>query len=330
MVSHGRNWNQVVDLFHLDPDPLTRTDTVIDIRRALEVMEYGASVLGNDALAFDMFADPPIGYGNSFDYIALSAPTFRDSLKNWERFYPTRTNCITLVFEEGEDQCILRWNLPQHYGKCSQITYAFVAWTVARMERIIGSEVRHLEIDLAVPAPATQVPFVKRFRQSLLFDRPVTRITIPNELLGVKPPTAEPNLFTIVETAALKELDERRGPASGTAAIAAEIGLQLKSGHCSMESVATALGTSTRSMQRALEGEGTSYRRILEDVRKSMAERYLSDTDVPIKEIAYLLGFSEISAFSRAVKSWFGQPPRAVRQGSQESDGIPPSNGAYV
>jgi len=317
LVSHGQNWQQAVDRFHLDPDPLTNDDAKIDIRRAIEVMEYGAWLVGNDALAFDMFADPPLGYGSSYDYIALSAPTFRDSLRNWERFYPIRSNCISLSYEEHENEGRLTWDLPTHFGKSTQLTYAFVAWTVARIERIVGAEVRKLSIDLAVPAPNGHSSFADRYRNVLQFNRPVTRIRIPVSLLDIRPKTAEPNLFSIVETAALKELEECHPVTSGSAVIAAEIGHQLKSGRCSMESVAAALGTSTRSLQRTLENEGTTYRKVLEAVRKSMAARYLSDTDMPIKEIAYLLGFSEISAFSRAVKGWFGHPPRTVRQNNR-------------
>ncbi len=70
---------------------------------------------------------------------------------------------------------------------------------------------------------------------------------------------------------------------------------------------------SQSAVQRLLEKEGTSFRQLSEEVRRSAAERYLLGTDLPMKEIAYLLGFSELSTFSRAVKTWFGVSPKKVR-----------------
>ncbi|WP_346908874.1 helix-turn-helix transcriptional regulator [uncultured Roseibium sp.] len=81
-----------------------------------------------------------------------------------------------------------------------------------------------------------------------------------------------------------------------------------------MGNVASTMGLTQKALQRALGRQGTCFRHVLEDARSSMAAHYLTRTNLPMKEIAYLLGFSETSAFSRAVKRWFGQPPRAIRE----------------
>ena len=66
---------------------------------------------------------------------------------------------------------------------------------------------------------------------------------------------------------------------------------------------------SRRSMQRKLQEEGVSYAQLVDAVRKSLALHYLQAGHYPLKEISCLLGYNEISAFSRAFKRWTGASP---------------------
>ena len=71
---------------------------------------------------------------------------------------------------------------------------------------------------------------------------------------------------------------------------------------------------SSRALQRELEKANTSFRDLVDETRKSMARQYLADTSLPLTEIAFMLGFSELSAFSRAARSWFGVSPSELRK----------------
>jgi AraC-like DNA-binding protein len=77
----------------------------------------------------------------------------------------------------------------------------------------------------------------------------------------------------------------------------------------SLASIAKALGTSERTLRRQLEQHETSLRAVLDDVRRARADELLA-AGSPLKEIAFVLGFSEPSAFSRAYKRWTGKAPR--------------------
>jgi AraC-like DNA-binding protein len=77
--------------------------------------------------------------------------------------------------------------------------------------------------------------------------------------------------------------------------------------------VAARLNVSLRTLHRALAAEGTSYRRLLDQVRLDIAERHLRDDRMSVAEVAFLAGFSEISAFHRAFKRWTGQTPVTFR-----------------
>ena len=81
----------------------------------------------------------------------------------------------------------------------------------------------------------------------------------------------------------------------------------LPSGHANQDWTARALNMSTRSLQRQLREEGTSYKWILDEVRQELARQYMQDPKMPIKEVTFMLGFSEVSNFTRAFKRWTGQ-----------------------
>ena len=85
---------------------------------------------------------------------------------------------------------------------------------------------------------------------------------------------------------------------------------KLPSGKVTDKTVATALATSSRNLRRRLNAEGTSFRQILNDVRFQMARKYLIKENMDMSEIAFLLGFSNQSVFSRAFKRWSGISPR--------------------
>ena len=72
-----------------------------------------------------------------------------------------------------------------------------------------------------------------------------------------------------------------------------------------------------RTLQRKLAGEGSSFSKLLDEVRKELAERYIEDQTRTISEVSFLLGFSESSAFSRAFRRWTGEAPSRYRSRSQ-------------
>jgi AraC-like DNA-binding protein len=82
--------------------------------------------------------------------------------------------------------------------------------------------------------------------------------------------------------------------------------------------IARALGLSRRSLRRRLEANGDSFRHLVDECRQSCALAYLTRTDWPISAIAFRLGYSDQTAFSRAFSRWYGRSPRAVRMDARE------------
>ena len=87
----------------------------------------------------------------------------------------------------------------------------------------------------------------------------------------------------------------------------------LPHGQTRLENVAERLHVSPRTLRRKLAAEGVTFARILEDLRFALAKRYLADQDLSISRIAWMLGYTEVSAFSHAFRRWSGGAPRATR-----------------
>ena len=88
----------------------------------------------------------------------------------------------------------------------------------------------------------------------------------------------------------------------------------LAAGEANADAACRALKLSRRTLQRRLRAEKTSFQKILNEVRAELAARYLSDARLNVLEVAMLLGYSSISSFTTAFKSWYDLPPAAYRQ----------------
>lgn len=85
-------------------------------------------------------------------------------------------------------------------------------------------------------------------------------------------------------------------------------------GEANADAACRALKLSRRTLQRRLKAEKTSFQSILREVRAELAINYLKDARLRSLEIAMLLGYSNISSFTTAFKSWYDMPPAEYRQ----------------
>lgn len=87
----------------------------------------------------------------------------------------------------------------------------------------------------------------------------------------------------------------------------------LPNGRVTVEHIAGYMLLSQRTLQRCLADEGSSFKQLLETTRKTMATRYLRDSDISLTQLSGLLGYADLVAFSRAFQRWYGKSPRQWR-----------------
>lgn len=85
-------------------------------------------------------------------------------------------------------------------------------------------------------------------------------------------------------------------------------------GEANADAACRALKLSRRTLQRRLKAERTSFQKVLQEARRELAVRYLSDGRLKALEVAMLLGYSNFSSFTTAFKSWYDMPPAKYRQ----------------
>jgi AraC-like DNA-binding protein len=83
---------------------------------------------------------------------------------------------------------------------------------------------------------------------------------------------------------------------------------------CSMAAVAKRLGTSPRTLNRRLAEEGVGFKRLLEEIRRHLAQEYLADRRLSIGEIAFILGYGDVTAFHHAFRRWTKLTPAQFRE----------------
>jgi len=128
--------------------------------------------------------------------------------------------------------------------------------------------------------------------------------------------TKNPELFKLFEHRAKNIIDQLGQENDFKMSVALCLLKILDGEKPSLEKVASQLHKSTRTIQRLLKLENTSFQKVLDEVRHKSASYYLETSSLSIDEISYLSGFSESSAFRKSFKKWFKTTPEQFRKGA--------------
>ena len=121
-------------------------------------------------------------------------------------------------------------------------------------------------------------------------------------------------MWDIFEPQLRKRLADLEGSATYRERTRAVLLEALPSGEASVDVVAQRLALSSRTLQRRLKDEGTSFNSVMQETRKGLSLHYIENTQLSYGEIAYLLGFNEPNSFFRAFQGWTGTTPESLRQ----------------
>lgn len=165
-------------------------------------------------------------------------------------------------------------------------------------------------------APPRDVdPYRTLFGCNVRFEQEHDELVLDRELLARPQQQAEPSLASVLDQHLSSLLASAPADGSFVERVDAAITAGLERGEPSVGSVAARLHMSPRTLQRRLRDEGTSLTDRLDRTREALAARLLREPSRAIGEVAFLLGFSEVSTFHRAFKRWTGMTPVAYRRG---------------
>lgn len=283
----------------------------------------GAAVAALWAAALQRSGDPglglrvalavPFGAYRVIDFLAASAATVGEGLVRVARYFPLVNSALAweITAEDGVSRMALTHPtipgaLPRPYAE-----YA-LAVTILHCRHASGFDWPLVEVAFAFDPPPSADDHVRAFGCPVRFGRPRSELAITRATWDLPSRAPSSDLLRALEEHADRQIAGLRAD-SLVAQVARLIAEELHGGDPTLARVARRLAMSTRTLQRRLELEGTSYADVLDDTRRRFADAYVKEPKLALTEIAYLLGFSEPSAFTRAFQRWYGVAPSHYR-----------------
>lgn len=170
-----------------------------------------------------------------------------------------------------------------------------------------------IEVNLMRKAPSYAAEYERIFGAPVVFESHWNAMRFDPAFLMLKQPPVNRYVFGVLSERAdalLKSLQQTKTTRGRVEAILMPT---LHTGEVSMDAIAEKLGLSRQTLYRQLKAEGVTYEDVLDELRHKLALHFLAGKKVSVNETAYLVGFSDPAAFSRAFKRWTGMSPRDAR-----------------
>jgi AraC-like DNA-binding protein len=244
---------------------------------------------------------------------ALSTENFGAAIDQMARY--KQLTCPEEIRQEKDDEewtIQFRWLLADDVEPPALNECCF-AWVLSIARRGTGTRLSPLRVEFVQPRP--HVKTIERHlgcrvvcgapRNAIIFraaDAQRPFVTRNAELLGMLAPQFE------------EELKQENSDENFVERVCMAIQQKLTGRRPTIEGIADALHVSSRTLQRHLQDEGSSFQRVLEEARHQLARHYLNNSVLELNEAAYLLGYEDANSFVRAFRAWEGVPPARWRE----------------
>lgn len=304
-----------VDLARLkDPtarlDPATHRRVVSDAVELTEDRAFG--------LRFSDFVHPTTFHALGF--ALLSSSTLRAFCQRWVRYHSfiTTTGEVSIDETGSNPALVFPSQMPKPDSTVGRVLINGQIATVLKLIRFMyRPDYSPTRVDFVCSQIAgTQEIYEKYFGKNVRFSQERDCIYFEQADLDSRLPAANAELARQNDEAVLNFL-ARLDRANIVAQAHAKLIELLPSGDCSKAKVASALNMSVRTLHNRLADSGTTYQQLLDSARQELAEQYMRQPNISVSEVAYLLGFSDCSNFSRAFHRWTGKSPSDFRGDSE-------------
>ena len=183
-------------------------------------------------------------------------------------------------------------------------------------DSVAEKKIYPLRVDLTCPSTVHGDAYREALRAPVTFNADIGTFYFDKETMRAPLLHATPDIAKATDKIA-EQYIESLDPHKVASQVRQLLIALLPSGKADQELVSNRLNRSTSTLQRQLQSEGLTYREVLESTQRSLAQTYLLEKKHSHAQIAYLLGFSEQSNFSRAFKRWTSMTPRQYQESSQ-------------
>ncbi len=319
----GEYW-RLIESYEVDPEPIFRKlnlDPALIHDIYARIPYSGIELLWQEMTA--VIDDPAIGLKLSgfwhpsgsgpLGYAWLASSSLRTAFERVIRFLKVFTDGMSCRIEESDGKFVFvhsfheqSLNIPCHVD-------AILSTLILLCRINYGKELNPELVQFTHDAPVNTGDFYAFFRSPVEFNASENSLLFPVDVVDKRLICSQPKLAQLNDQVMIEYL-AKLDHGNIVEKVKAIILEQLPSGKITDSYVAENLYMTSRTLQRRLAVEGTSFKTLLNEVRKNLADQYISDNHLSINEISFLLGFSEISSFSRAFKRWNGSPPSDLRK----------------
>ncbi|MBK8197837.1 MAG: AraC family transcriptional regulator [Acidobacteria bacterium] len=317
--ARGAETAALLEACGVSPALLESPDARIPFDRFKALMRHAKTVCNEPALALYFGAAAPFNEVSIVGLIAYSAGSMGAAFEQTNRYarlvvevdgHETASRFAIVRRSDGvwlED----RRRNPNDFPELTESTWARFVWDRARAFPDRPPYV--LEIHVTHPAPPHAATYRDFFAVPVRFGSDWNAMRIEESWLDEPTHGANRYVFGIYNAHADALLAQLLESKSVRGQIEAALIPVLHTGEVSMTQVARRMGFSRSTLHRRLKAEGEAFEIILDDLRRRMALDYLDGRKVSVNETAYLTGFSDPSAFSRAFRRWTGTSPGRYR-----------------
>jgi len=263
-------------------------------------------------------------FGNQFQprdlgmwgYAIVSSPTLGTALKNLVDLFPLHQERSIMRLNRGQDG-LMRLEYQIYSAEIVERRQdAELSLGMFRnvIRECFGPRWAPLEVHFEHPRPEAWKEHESAFDAPVYFSQPTNALVFRPDLLDRPMPGSDTKLLAMMQTC-LESLGSGHEGGDGLFdRIRTAIRLKLANGYPTLDDIAADLRLSPGAIQRELAEHGATYKETVETTRQALARMYLDQRQLPLTEIALLLGYSELSAFTRAFTRWSGSSPSAYRR----------------
>lgn len=312
LSEQGVNKTQLLKGTNINRAFLEHENDYVSYKQMLTLIENSLALTTTPELGLLVGCRENVGTWGVLGHAIMSCATYHQGFELGIRYHLAAPSMMLLDFQE--EACSIKIKMTSPCSLGSMLPFC-VEETVAGLSAVgstlVGKDIKPLALSFTYSKPDYSAEYENLFDCPIAFDQPANIILMaaPDKtpLLYSDPITAKicfkylKELFIKHQNIDVLELELRR------------ILLRTPKEFPDMEAVAAELGMHSRTLRRKLNSLGTSFRYIMNDVRKQLALEYLQTSSLHLEDIAELLGYTELSNFRRAFKLWTGKLPSFYR-----------------
>jgi AraC-like DNA-binding protein len=286
----------------------------IAFSRHAALLEVAAEELADDLFGMRFGLTRDLRDAGLIAYVALNSATFAEAVRNLDRYLRVFTEGFQFRGSVDGDTVVLTgMPLDDCVYSRPQIQGFAVATMLAASRSITHRELVPMRVEVYHGPPSDPAVAERLLGASIHYACPRLAIVAPRSWLDLPIEHADSRLLRVLEGYCREILAQRGDIDDLHVKLERWLVRRLPSGRFVTADAARELGMSPRTLARRLRERGTSFAALTNDLRRRLALRYLDDKDLRLSQIAYLLGYSEPSAFNHAFRRWTGRSPKAHR-----------------